>query len=226
MNAISHWTIGCALLAVASVGTPALAARATVDMRNAQAVSIDYVRANPGQQYRLQTWYLQGENKCLEGNLPNAAGNMFTGSFQDDCQNVTGQIWKIIPDQAGYFRLQTLQSAQVDRCLEGNQIGVLSALGGVTFMDRCKAASGQLWRFVDAGRGYYHLTTQFRERDNMCLEGNKRGPKAMLLGMAHLAQCQNVSGQFWRIILGSGGHPGPQQFVPPAPQPRPQKELD
>ena len=234
MKSTPRWPIGCALLALAGTGSPALAQGANVDMRSAQAVSIDYVLANPGQHYRLQTWFLQGENKCLQGNLPDRSLflSTTTAAFQLDCQNVPGQLWKIIPAGNGYFRLQTIQSAEVNRCLEGNQLNPRSVMGGAAFMDDCKPATGQFWKFVDAGKGYYRLQTQFLEQRNACLEGNKRGENwmnAVLFGASHMTECKNVSGQFWKIVMASGGSappPPPRQRVLPQPRREAEKALD
>ena len=64
-------------------------------------------------------------------------------------------------------------------------------------MDNCQNVSGQLWKVVDAGNGYYRLKTMFRG-DGECLEGN-RADSDYHGGNAFMDKCQNVSGQLWKI---------------------------
>ncbi len=42
-----------------------------------------------------------------------------------------------------------------NKCLEGNRLDPQAVLGGASFLDDCQDVTGQLWRFVDAGNGYY-----------------------------------------------------------------------
>ena len=46
--------------------------------------------------YRLQTMFLEKENKCLEGNKLGPNSVLKGAAFQDDCQNVSGQLWKFV----------------------------------------------------------------------------------------------------------------------------------
>ena len=89
-----------------------------------------------------------------------------------------------------------------NKCLEGNQLAASSTLGGASFMDTCQSVSGQYWKFVDLGNGYYKLQTMFLGADK-CLEGNKIGPNATLGGASFMATCGNFSGQMWKIVPDS-----------------------
>ena len=41
--------------------------------------------------YRLQTMFLEKENRCLEGNKIDPESTLGGATFQDTCQNVSGQ---------------------------------------------------------------------------------------------------------------------------------------
>lgn len=51
----------------------------------------------------------------------------------------------------------------------------------------------------DFPSGYFRKTTQFREGNRECLEGNQLGG-GVLGGAAFMDSCQNVSGQAWRVL--------------------------
>jgi len=142
--------------------------------------------------YRLIPRLWEGQNRCLEGNGPggSAMGGM---TFMDTCQNVTGQIWKLLPTGNGYYRLTT-QNWEGKRCLEGNGPG--GSLGGGAFMDTCQNVTGQMWKLIPTGNGYYRLTTQNWD-GKRCLEGN--GPGGSMGGVSFMDTCQNVTGQLWKL---------------------------
>lgn len=105
-------------------------------------VSVETLAA--GGYYRLKTQF-RGINECLEGNQ--ASSPVHGGSaFMDQCQNVSGQLWKFEPAGNGYFRLKT-QFRGEDECLEGNQAGS-PVHNGSAFMDQCQNVSGQLWQII------------------------------------------------------------------------------
>ncbi|MEZ4886008.1 MAG: RICIN domain-containing protein [Chitinophagales bacterium] len=139
--------------------------------------------------YRLKTQF-QGEGKCLEGNQ---AGSKVHGgaAFMDDCQNVSGQLWKIEDAGNGYYRLKT-QFRGEGECLESNN-GTNPA-----FMDKVQNVSGQLWKIEDAGNGWYRLKSMFRG-EGECLEGNQASSEYRG-GSAFMDKCQNVSGQLWKFV--------------------------
>ncbi len=114
----------------------------------------------------------------------------------------------------GYYRLQTMFLEEEDKCFEGNRFAPESVLGGGAFMDDCQDVSGQFWKFVDAGDGYYRLQTMFLEGENKRLEGNRRAEDAFLGGMAFMDTCQNVTGQLWKLVPADQDSSGPAQAGP------------
>ncbi len=59
------------------------------------------VPVRPGY-FKLQTAFLESKNKCLEGNNPEAEGATLGGAaFMATCQNVDGQMWKMVPIKLG-----------------------------------------------------------------------------------------------------------------------------
>ena len=55
------------------------------------------------------------------------------------------------------------------------------------------AASTNLAAAQELPNGYFKLTTQFREGNNECLEGNQRA--GSMNGAAVMDSCQNVTGR-------------------------------
>lgn len=149
--------------------------------------------------FKMKTQFLEPENKCLEGNRVAAGSTLGGASFMNTCANQTGQFWKLKPvtNQSGYFWLQT-QFEGDNKCLEGNKLDPSSYLKGAAFMNDCGFQTGQFWKFEKQGNGYYHLKTMF-QGDSKCLEGNKLAPGSTLDGAAFMADCQNVSGQLWKL---------------------------
>lgn len=178
--------------AVASEPEPAI-----VDLTGAPAAIIE----NTDGYYRLQTMFLEAENFCLEGNRLSEDSVLNGEAFMDDCQDVTGQLWKIVPtDDAGYYRLQTMFLESENKCLEGNRRADESVLGGGSFMDDCQNVTGQSFKFVDAGNGYYRIQTMFLEAENKCWEGNRLADASVLSGGAFMDDCQDVTGQLWKLV--------------------------
>jgi len=100
----------------------------------------------------------------------------------------------------GWFKLQTMFQAPEGKCFEGNRFAPDATLGGAAFMDNCQNVSGQLWKFEDAGNGYYRMKTMFQEPEGKCFESNKVAAGATLGGASFMDNCQNVSGQLWQLI--------------------------
>ena len=103
------------------------------------------------------------------------------------------------PKPNRFYKLTTMFLEKENKCLEGNRVARGSTLGGAAFMDNCQNVSGQLWKLVPAGNGYFRLKTQFLEKENKCLEGNRFAPTSTLKGAAFMDNCQNVSGQLWKF---------------------------
>jgi hypothetical protein len=164
----------------------------SVDVTSAPAATID----NTGVYYRLQTLFLEDQNKCLEG-----GDGVGGAAFMDDCQNVSGQLWKIVPTDGPYYRLQTLFQEGENKCFEGNRLAAESVFEGGAFMNECEDVTGQLWKFIESEvEGYYRLQTEFLEGENQCLEGNRLAPESVLAGRSFMDNCQNVTGQLWKLV--------------------------
>jgi len=167
--------------------------------------------------YRLQSMYLESEDRCLEGNRPGPGQAVGGAAFMDRCQNVSGQLWKLTREANGYYRLTTMFVEPEGLCFESNKPGHNMSMGGAAFMDRCQNVSGQLWRLTREANGYYRLTSMFVEPEDRCLESNRPGGNAAMGGAAFMDRCQNVSGQLWRLVPASGG--GRTSASPPASPP-------
>lgn len=101
------------------------------------------IRNRPGY-YRMKTRF-QGAGKCFEGNRFAPSSTLGGAAFMDNCQNVSGQMWKIKNRGSQYFTLTTLFRESSNECLEGNAFKPTSTLGGAAFMSKCKPFSGQLF---------------------------------------------------------------------------------
>jgi len=141
--------------------------------------------------YRLTTSF-RGDGESLEGNR--ADSPVHDGAaFMDKRQNVTGQLWRFVPE-GEWYRLKT-QFQGNDHCLEGNRADS-PVHDGAAFMDTCQNVSGQLWKLVPEG-DWFRLKTMF-QADGHCLEGN-RADSPVHDGAAFMDTCQNVSGQLWKL---------------------------
>jgi len=149
--------------------------------------------------YKLKTQFLEKEDKCLEGNKVDPSSTLKGAAFMDSCQAVSGQSWKLESAGDGYYRLKTQFLEKEDKCFEGNKVDPSSTLKGAAFMDSCQDVSGQLWKLEPTSEGYYRLKTQFLEKEDKCLEGNKLDPSSTLEGAAFMDSCQDVSGQLWKL---------------------------
>jgi Ricin-type beta-trefoil lectin domain-like len=98
--------------------------------------------------YRLKSKD-QGDGKCLEAN--SAGGEKEGRSFMDNCQDVTGQLWRLDLVSATngdhLYRLRTMAHGN-DFSLEGNNRVNNAVYSGNSFMDKTQNVSGQMWRLV------------------------------------------------------------------------------
>ncbi|MGL4514458.1 MAG: hypothetical protein ACRCT8_15325 [Lacipirellulaceae bacterium] len=145
----------------------------------------------------LTTQFREGHDECLEGNRVDGSAKD-GAAFMDKKQDVTGQLWAAIPEGDGYFRLTTKALMEHDEFLEGNQLDG-SEKDGAAFMDKKQDVSGQLWKAIPEGDGYFRLTTKFREEHDECLEGNQFD-SSVKNGCAFMDKKQDVSGQLWKAI--------------------------
>ncbi|MEM7111117.1 MAG: hypothetical protein AAF614_01705 [Chloroflexota bacterium] len=151
--------------------------------------------------FRLQSMYLEGENKCLEGNYVENESVLNGAAFMDDCQDAPGQIWSAIEVIDDYFILQTRFLEDAGKCLAGNQSEADSVLEGAAFMADCDETPDQFWRFVESEEeGYFYMHTLYSEEFGTCLESNRVADGAFLEGAAYMESCQGVTGQFWKLV--------------------------
>ena len=137
--------------------------------------------------FQLQTKEMEKADRCLEGNRPAKDAALHGASFMAPRQGASGQMWKLVPDKDGYFRLQTLFTEKDHLCLAGPKADPKAEREGAAFMARSAASAAQLWKLIPAGDGYYRLTNKLLEKDNECLEGNTGDSKATVGGAAHMA---------------------------------------
>lgn len=185
---------------------PSGAMGGTADLTSGTAATVP----NTEVYYHLQTQLTESDNKCLEGQggaAPDSGAVLDGAGFMADCKDTTGQWWKFVPDVEGYYRLKNKIGEETNLCAEGNRLAEESVLGGAFVMMPCDDVSGQLWRLVDAGDGYVRLQAQFLEADNKCLEsqgGAAPDSGAVLNGASFMDDCQDVSGQYWRLVPQGG----------------------
>lgn len=166
--------IACLMTAIATIAIPNLAA----------------ANVFPEGYFQLTTQFRESHNECLIANANGTPASMM------ECKNFTGQWWKATPTDNGYFILTTQASDTKKQCLESNHKAG-DRLNGAAHMDSCQNVSGQAWKATAAGDGYFKLTSEFRENENECLEGNQKAGSRN--GAAFMDSCQNVSGQLWKV---------------------------
>jgi hypothetical protein len=75
-------------LTLAAIMATGLIAVATKPTYSQQTVPTKY--------FKLQTQFLESKNKCLEGNQVAPGATLGGAAFMDTCQNVSGQMWKMV----------------------------------------------------------------------------------------------------------------------------------
>lgn len=162
--------------------------------------------SSPGNQiptgyFRMQSQFLEASNRCLESNRIAPGYALGGASFMDTCQQVSGQFWKALPIGNGYYRLTSMFLEGENMCLEGSKpFAAGDPLNGAARMDPCSNASGQQWRFIPQGNGYFQLTNMFLEGEGRCLESST--PEAAndpLYGAARMDPCGDFGGQLWKL---------------------------
>ena len=102
--------------------------------------------------FRLQSKMLERENFCLEGSRPFTPNDPLNGAARmDPCANSSGQFWRFIPKENGFYQLTNEFLEGENRCLEGSEPTASNdPLGGAARMDPCGNFSGQMWKFMPA----------------------------------------------------------------------------
>ena len=161
--------------------------------------------------YGLTTMFLENEGLWLEGNKVAKGSTLGGAAFMNKGTLskglASGQGWKLVPLGGGYYGLTTLFLEKEDMWLECNKVAKGNTLGGAAFMAKGSgsgpATTGQMWKLVPFGDGYYGLTTAFLEQEGLWLEGNKVAKGSDLGGAAFMAKGPPhqplASGQMWRL---------------------------
>ncbi len=153
--------------------------------------------------FKLTTLFLEQKNLFLEGNGGFDPKNTLGGAaFMSGQVNPSGEMWKIIELDNGYFQLTTEFVESKGLVLEGNGgLDPKCTLDGAAFMSPQTDASGTMWKKIPLDNGYFQLTTLFKEADGLVLEGNGGlDPKNTLGGAAFLSGDTKASGTMWKIV--------------------------
>lgn len=102
-----------------------------------------------------------------------------------------------------YVHLTTMFRGPEGECLASSVDGRILEKG-TAHMALCENTAEQLWAWVDAGDGYFHLTTKAGEATGLCLDGNEANGR-INEGATYLATCQNVPSQLWLRRDEGGG---------------------
>ncbi len=152
------------------------------------------------QYYFLTTMAMENQGKVLEGNKVEPNRPLQGATHMTKKGPYSGQLWRVIPAGNGYFYLTTMWVEKDGLVLEGNKVGPNSFLKGASHMTRKTGQTGQLWKSIPAGNGYFYLTTKFLEKSGQVLEGNDVGPRHFLGGASFLTRKYGATGQLWRAI--------------------------
>lgn len=153
--------------------------------------------------FQLTTMFVEDKGLTLEGNGGFDSKNTLGGSaFMSAQKNATGEMWKAIPLDNGYFQLTSVFVEDKGLTLEGNGgYDAKNTLGGAAFMSAQKNASGTMWKVLPLDNGYFQLTTLFVEEKGLVLEGNGGfDSKNTLGGAAFMSPQRNASGTMWKVI--------------------------
>jgi hypothetical protein len=156
--------------------------------------------AENGSYLHLTTRWAEEQHECFESNKPAGRNDVSGGAHMDPCGNYSGQLWKLVrTQQHGYYQIKSMFTEGDGLCLEGNGLVSGASMGGASFMAPCGNVTGQLWKVIQNGDGYFKLQSMGGEQSNQCLEGNRTG-SGSLDGRAYMSQCGNFSGQQWRAV--------------------------
>lgn len=146
--------------------------------------------------YRLQSMW-RGEGECLDANYHDADTN-HGGTFMAPCSGADDQTWQFTPvDDPHHYQIWTEHNGE-QLCLDGNDR--TSAIHeGAAFVEPCRLIVGQIWTINLQNDGFARLHTEFREH-SACLESNAAENQGSHSGASHMTDCQDVSGQLWRLV--------------------------
>ena len=153
--------------------------------------------------FQLTTMFVEDKGLTLEGNGGYSDKNTLDGAaFMSEQKNASGEVWKAIPLENGYFKLTTMFVEDKGLTLEGNGgYGKNNTLDGAAFMSGQKNASGEIWKAIPLDNGYFQLTTKFVEDKGLVLEGNGGlSSDNTLGGAAFMSPQKDASGTMWKAI--------------------------
>ena len=157
--------------------------------------------------YKLQSLLGEEEGTCLEANQRVEGADLGGYSFMAPCGNFTGQAWKFLSlsdrGYPNYYQLTSEGQEDEGLCLESGAFDAGSGEGEGSFMADCSGDTlftGQMWRVIPDGTGFFYLQSKFREAADQCLESNRVSAEATLEGVAFMSRCDAVTGQRWQFI--------------------------
>ena len=100
--------------------------------------------------FQLTTMFVEDKGLTLEGNGGYGTQHTLDGAaFMSAQKGASGEMWKAIPLDNGYFQLTTMFVEDKGLVLEGNGgLNPDSTLGGAAFMSPQKDASGTMWKVI------------------------------------------------------------------------------
>ncbi len=159
--------------------------------------------------FRLQPKSREAENFCLEGNEVKPGATFDGASLLMKSADVSGQKWKLMADENGYFRLQTAALEGKSQCLDGNTGKGAASLGGAVHMAASVKAPAQHWKMIPAANGYFRLQCKSLEKSDKCLEAQAIGPDKSPRGTALMAKIANSDNQLWKLVPVTSGDKTP-----------------
>ncbi|GJL65421.1 MAG: hypothetical protein NPIRA05_03920 [Nitrospirales bacterium] len=183
------------------------------DKPNAVVVSDEIISISTpmlGESYFLQSEIGVINGTCLEGNRNRIDAVVRGYSYLDNCQNVTGQLWKFVDQSAsglvGYYKITNQFLESEGKCLEAGSYDAISGGGRGAFMASCNDSallSSQLWKLISTGEGFkLQSLSHSPEVTNNCLQSNSP-PSLTLDGGAFMEPCSSNAGQQWRLVQAS-----------------------
>ena len=106
------------------------------------------------------------------------------------------------------FKLTSLFLENQNLHLEGNGgFDPNNTLGGAAFMSPQVNATGEMFKAIDLGNGYFEITSLFVENKGLVLEGNGGlDPNNTLGGAAFMSPQKGATGTQWKIIPLDNGY--------------------
>jgi hypothetical protein len=122
------------------------------EQKNASGTMFKVIPADNGYFY-LTSLFVEDKGLTLEGNGGFDSKNTLGGAaFMSAQQGASGEMWKDLPLDNGYYQLTTLFVEDKGLVLEGNGgLDPKNTLGGAAFMSSQKNASGTMWKVIPVG---------------------------------------------------------------------------